>query len=811
MILAPENKQDYYSKLFNGVSQALIFQASISSSSFSLPLDLANHALQPSGQTIVGSQNDITYIVHLDDFGQDLNALAHFEPKDAASSLWTVFDNIRTILYSMVNESRSYRLIVIHHGHGDFGRRSPVDNSFKDSRLSLTYISALSGMLKSVVSEYQSMRSTVIDINHDVFESDDTLIFLDFICSLEEPEHEYTINQSGLHVHTIIPYQSTSDFSLSSDHYSYPKCLLALGGARGIAVSALEKIGSKQSSLVITGRSNLSLPKWYDSSFTVPQLRSHLIQLHRDSDEKFTPVSIERELKKILSSLEAITTIERLSKLYSSVTYIQVDFLDPNSHNVVLEALSDKDIQVDAIINVAGIIEDSLVARKNRESFERVLLTKLNALKLTFQLIESHPVARLLNFASIAGKTGNLGQSDYASANELINAGSWLSAHSRPGLKVNSINWGPWASAGMATKEVNEAFSAKGIIPIPLDVGAECIASLLTTDCSLPLEVTTGLYDSSKFTRSDYDIESISKNYPYLGSHTLSLSTTNKDDYNSQVYKFWLDPNSLPYLKSHRKFGRPVMPAAASCVFALEAYQRVNNSGSLQLSDSIIQASTEVLSGIVFDNSEPRELLFEVAKGIDSPLVCNLKHFNSKRYSYRTQVQEISRPEISSGLLSALSSGLPDQNGSIVIDQAECYDKYLFHDGVFTVINGPSMILPNSEIILSTLESHGTSKLLGIAQSVEGFLDPSLLDGLLQMGLVILRELYQTSALPNRLVVDIYEAPVAGRKYIASGRIIEVNSLTSKAYYEGIITSEDGSPLLCLSHAEMTHSTSMID
>ena len=253
------------------------------------------------------------------------------------------------------------------------------------------------------------------------------------------------------------------------------------------------------------------------------------------------------------------------------------------------------------------------------------------------------------------------------------------------------------------------------------------------------------------------------------------------------------------------------MPAAASCVFALEAYQRVNNSRSLQLSDSIIQASTEVLSGIVFDNSEPRELLFEVAKGIDSPLVCNLKHFNSKRYSYRTQVQEISRPEISSGLLSALSSGLPDQNGSIVIDQAECYDKYLFHDGVFTVINGPSMILPNSEIILSTLESHGTSKLLGIAQSVEGFLDPSLLDGLLQMGLVILRELYQTSALPNRLVVDIYEAPVAGRKYIASGRIIEVNSLTSKAYYEGIITSEDGSPLLCLSHAEMTHSTSMID
>ena len=119
--------------------------------------------------------------------------------------------------------------------------------------------------------------------------------------------------------------------------------------------------------------------------------------------------------------------------------------------------------------------------------------------------------------------------------------------------------------------------------------------------------------------------------------------------------------------------------------------------------------------------------------------------------------------------------------------------------------------MPDSNIILSTLESHGTSKLLGIAQSVEGFFDPSLLDGLLQMGLVILRELYQTSALPNRLVVDIYEAPVAGRKYIASGRVFEVNSLTNKVYYEGIITSEDGIPLLCISHSEMTHSASMIE
>lgn len=734
-----------------------------------------------------------------------------FSPTDAVTSLWTVFDNLRTLMHPIGHDSKSHRLIVIHHGQGDFGRRYSASDATKCSELNLTYISALSGMLKSITSEYQSIRSTIVDIFHEVIESNSTRKYLDFICSLDEPEHEYTINSDGLHVHTIVPYQPPSESTNFLDIQSNPKCLLALGGARGISVAALEKIGSKQTSLVVTGRSDLTLPSWYDSNSTIHQLRTDLIQRHQEAGHKFTPASIERELKKISSSLEAISTINRLSSLYASVVYVQVDFLDPDANSIVLESLSNNGLQVDAVINVAGIIEDSLVIKKNRDSFERVLSTKLNALKLTFQLLDSHPVVKLINFASIAGKTGNLGQSDYSAANELINAGSWLSAFANPGLKVNSINWGPWASAGMATKEVNEAFVERGIIPIPLDLGAECIASLMTTDFSLPLEVTTGVYDSTRFTQSYFDIEDISSSYPFLGNHTLSSSVSNNHGILTQVYKFLLDPNCLPYLKSHRKFGRPVMPAAASCVFALEAFQRATKSTSIEPSTSIIRVSTEVLSGIVFDNFEPRELLYEVTNSAEQSFTCSLRNSHSRRYSYRTNVQKILQPEISHELLSALSSEQSDQNSPIAVSQELSYAKYLFHDGVFTVINGTSLILPKPEIIISTLKSHGTSALLGISESVEGFLDPSLLDGLLQMGLVILRELYQTSALPNQLVVDIYAAPIPGQQYLACGRIIEVNSLTSKAYYEGIITSEDGSPLLCLSHAEMTHSTSMID
>ena len=162
------------------------------------------------------------------------------------------------------------------------------------------------------------------------------------------------------------------------------------------------------------------------------------------------------------------------------------------------------------------------------------------------------------------------------------------------------------------------------------------------------------------------------------------------------------------------------------------------------------------------------------------------------------------------GLCGVLSTQTRQSNCK-EIAREHCYKNYLFHDGVFEVISGLSTLFPESNTIVSSLESKGADKILGRSELIEGYLDPSLLDGLLQMGLILLRELYQTSALPNRLVVDIYAKPLPGQKYLATGHIIEVNEKSNRLFYEGIILSEDGSPLLCLSEAEMTHSKSMLD
>jgi NADP-dependent 3-hydroxy acid dehydrogenase YdfG len=810
--LVPDPQRDYYSNLFANSSRVSTFNYSVTSQNQLLPVEIGADQQVLGSDTSADSSTDLTIVLHLDSFGQTLASLADFESTKAVSSLWTVFDNIRALISSYSFRTTDYRLILLHHGQGDFGRRSGTNPTSSSSSLFLTYVSALSGMLKSVSSEFPSVHITVVDISTSVLLSDDTHSYLDLILSLDEPEKEYSINEDGLYVHTMVPCQaSITSLEGALLPISFPNCILAIGGARGIAVPVLERLGSKTANLVVTGRSDNALPHWYLPGSSVPQIRSELIKLHRDSGVTFTPASIEREVRRITSSVEAISTLNRLSDLYASVTYIKVDLLDSDAHALVMSELEAMGLQVDTVINVAGIIEDSLVSKKRPESFERVLSTKMNALKLAFAVLDEHPVAKFVNYSSIAGKTGNYGQADYSAANELINAGSWLSALHHPGLRVTSFNWGPWASSGMATQEVNDAFAERGIIPIPLDDGADCVASILTNQSNLPLEVTSGIYDSTKFTQSNFDIQRISESYPFLGHHSLSTTSSTEHEHLKETYKLYLDPLSLPYISSHRKFGQPVLPAASSCTFALEAYQRHLGSSSLALGHSALRITTDVLSGIVFNDFTPRELLFEVTSEDSQPFTCRLRDCRSNRYSYRTQIEEVPHSDISSNLLSSLSRPSHDDQPPLSVSQSDAYDRYLFHDGVMTVISGTSLIFKDSQVIISTLRSHGTRGLLGVDCPAEGFLDPSLLDGLLQMGLIILRDLYQTSALPNRLVVDVYAAPVHGKQYLASGRIVEFNALASKLYYEGLITTEDGSPLLCLSYAEMTHSPSMID
>jgi NAD(P)-dependent dehydrogenase (short-subunit alcohol dehydrogenase family) len=107
--------------------------------------------------------------------------------------------------------------------------------------------------------------------------------------------------------------------------------------------------------------------------------------------------------------------------------------------------------EIVGLVHGAGLIKDKLIRQKSVESFDRVLETKLDGALNLIRLLRGDALKFTALFSSIAGRFGNVGQSDYAAANEVLNKlAHWLDRR-WPG-RVVSLIWGPWSGVGMVSQ-----------------------------------------------------------------------------------------------------------------------------------------------------------------------------------------------------------------------------------------------------------------------------------------------------------------------------------------------------------------------
>ncbi len=95
-------------------------------------------------------------------------------------------------------------------------------------------------------------------------------------------------------------------------------------------------------------------------------------------------------------------------------------------------------------------------------------------------------------FASAAGRFGNAGQADYAAGNELLNRMAWVLHRKWPSCRALSVNWGPWAEAGMATAAVNRKFLQRKISPIATEAGCRFLAKEISSGLPSDVEIIAG-------------------------------------------------------------------------------------------------------------------------------------------------------------------------------------------------------------------------------------------------------------------------------------------------------------------------------
>ena len=130
----------------------------------------------------------------------------------------------------------------------------------------------------------------------------------------------------------------------------------------------------------------------------------------------------------------------------------QLDLADAAAVRALLERIAADGRPLHGIVHAAGTLNDGLLTNQTPERCSAVAAAKLGgALALDAASRELAPALEFfVCYSSVAALLGSPGQASYAAANGGLDG--LMAARRRQGLPGLSLNWGPWAGEGMASR-----------------------------------------------------------------------------------------------------------------------------------------------------------------------------------------------------------------------------------------------------------------------------------------------------------------------------------------------------------------------
>lgn len=315
-----------------------------------------------------------------------------------------------------------------------------------------------------------------------------------------------------------------------SEYLNENSVVLITGGAKGItskcSIKIAETVGCK---LILIGRSIIldAEPEWAVGIINADELKNSALYAFKESGNTITPKNLQSEVKKVISSREINSTLQKVRDAGGSAVYISADVTDSESLTSALEPTMAKFGPVTGIIHGAGNLADKLIENKTAADFDLVVNTKIDGLKNILQVVDSNVLKFLVLFSSVAGFFGNAGQTDYAIANEILNKSAHFIHKELPDCRVISINWGPWDS-GMVSPQLKKILKERNIQLISTEFGVEILMDELMKEAdSNPQVIVGNPLDAEKdFGREDLSTISIQrqiahKDNPFLNDHCI--------------------------------------------------------------------------------------------------------------------------------------------------------------------------------------------------------------------------------------------------------------------------------------------------
>ena len=239
------------------------------------------------------------------------------------------------------------------------------------------------------------------------------------------------------------------------------KTVIFTGAGRGIGAMLSQKLAAQYKSKIIVLdiiEIQEKTPLWASmNEAELAALKKQMWEeLKADTTQRATPVLLERAFGKVKDSVTLYNNLQKLRELGSEVEYYHCDVLNSSMVKEVCTKIKAKNGRVDGLIHFAGLERSKLIYDKDPAEYYRIFDVKASSF-VTF--LENNIVRNGGFFAfasSIAGKYGNLGQSDYASANDYL-AKSALSLTNQ-GYRAVSIAMSAYKNVGMGVRAGVETF-----------------------------------------------------------------------------------------------------------------------------------------------------------------------------------------------------------------------------------------------------------------------------------------------------------------------------------------------------------------
>jgi acyl transferase domain-containing protein/NAD(P)H-dependent flavin oxidoreductase YrpB (nitropropane dioxygenase family)/NAD(P)-dependent dehydrogenase (short-subunit alcohol dehydrogenase family) len=365
--------------------------------------------------------------------------------------------------------------------------------------------------------------------------------------------------------------------------------VLATGGARGITAEVLRELAVPGNTLVLTGRSRVpeKEPEDYAQLADADGLRKYFVAQVRAGILKLTPGEVQRRVQSVLDLREMRANLADFRAAGAAVEYHSVDVTDESAIGSLIEDVKRRHGRIDGVVHGAGVIEDKLLADKQSDSWSRVVETKVIGLMLLQKHVDPSELKFFTVFSSVAGRYGNSGQSDYATANELMNR-VCVSLQARWGnrVAVSALCWGPWGStkfgAGMVTPETEVKFEKRGVLLVSAVLGRRLFRQELARSDGTAVEVICGQgpWESHEAERgvirpaANIEAEGAATRLaddapelrPLLGNAEVHTRPSGE-----KVLPVRLDSARHLYLQEHVIDGKMVLPAAVALELMAEA------------------------------------------------------------------------------------------------------------------------------------------------------------------------------------------------------------------------------------------------